>query len=433
MNFTVLTRSLGLRRKHLDTLQTAVGFFMARVRETHLQEVASMMTLTTLLSLVPLVAVSLAVFAVFPSFADARATLESMLIESFLPQQYSEQLVGYIRTFSSHASGLGIFGVSGLAVTSLMLINKFFVTVNQIFNIRHARPWSQRALLYWALLTLGPACIAFSLTTSTQALRLAADGIAPSVLNWVFFTLQLGMQVLGYTFLFKFVPNCPVRLTHAAIGGTVVALAGLIVREIFEHYVSAGTLGSIYGAFVAIPVLILWVYVAWYLVFTGAAITATMPLLTSGRYADNYREGNAFLTGVALLKVLYLEKSASRPLVTMSALCDRVDTYPQLAKQILDRLAERGYCAEISDGRHGEQVAWTLICDPAERNLLAAFDELLVDRNNELIRHASLKRGKNTGMLREWFDRFDDAKALTTPLTTVFAAGMDRQDRLEKH
>ena len=103
-----------------DTLRSLMSFAVARMREAHLQEVASSMTLTTLLSLVPLLAVSLAVFAAFPSFADARKALEDAIFNSFLPIQYSEVIMKYLKLFSDHASGLGAFGLAGLSLTVLI-------------------------------------------------------------------------------------------------------------------------------------------------------------------------------------------------------------------------------------------------------------------------------------------------------------------------
>ena len=116
-------KSLSGQMKRLTSstaLREVIGFVSARMRETHVPEVASSMTLTTLLSIVPLLAVSLAVFSAFPSFADTRQALENMLFESFLPAQYSEVIVGYLRNFSTHASGLGLFGLIGLAITSFL-------------------------------------------------------------------------------------------------------------------------------------------------------------------------------------------------------------------------------------------------------------------------------------------------------------------------
>ena len=123
------------RRQLLNTLRNLAGFAVARMREAQLQEVASSMTLTTLLSLVPLLAVSLAAFAAFPSFSETRAALEEAVM-SVLPLSYSEVIMKYLKVFSDHASGLGAFGLAGLALTALLMIDKFFVTVNRIFRVR---------------------------------------------------------------------------------------------------------------------------------------------------------------------------------------------------------------------------------------------------------------------------------------------------------
>ena len=157
-----------------------------------------------------------------------------MVFESFLPEQYRGTIVEYIREFSTHASGLGAFGLGGLALTALLLIDKFFVTVNRIFKVRSMRPWSQRAVLYWAILTLAPTLIALSLTLSTQAIRLAqghAEGWLP---GWMIVVCQLLLQGIGYAVLYKLVPNCWVPFRHALIGGMIVAIAGQIVKEGFE-------------------------------------------------------------------------------------------------------------------------------------------------------------------------------------------------------
>lgn len=412
-------------------VRTICRFAVDRMAETQLQEVASSMTLTTLTSLVPIIAVSLAAFALFPSFADARQSLEHLLFSGVLPQQYSETVVGYLRSFTEHASGLGIFGLAGLAVTALLLIDKFFVTVNRIFMVKRMRSWPQRALLYWALITLGPLFIAFSLTMTTQAFRSASEGMDPGAMSWLMPIIQLLMQMCAYTFLYKFVPNCHVPVSHAAIGGASAALAGLVVREIFGHYVSAGTLTSIYGAFVAFPVLLLWFYISWLIIFGGAAIAATIPLLTSGRFSDSYKEGNDFLTGVALLKVLWEHREKGETSVSMSQLCDEVDSYPQAARRILEKLSEKDYCGEITNGKHANDSEWALLCDPKAMSLKEAFSVLLVDASNHLVQPRQFSRRRDEGMLFNWHRELSRTDMLAQPLATVFAVDED-DEKVEK-
>ena len=161
----------------LNSFRTLMRFVADRAVEIEIGEVASSMALTTLLAIVPVLALSLAVFAAFPSFAEARQSLQDLIVMSFLPEQYSSVLVGYLNEFTSHAAGLTTFGLIGLAVTALLLIDKLFVTVNRIFKVRAMRPWSQRALIYWALLTIGPAALALSLSMTGKLTAMALEGV----------------------------------------------------------------------------------------------------------------------------------------------------------------------------------------------------------------------------------------------------------------
>ena len=125
----------------LNSFRTLMRFVADRAAEIEIAEVASSMALTTLLAIVPVLALSLALFAAFPSFADARKSLEDLIVMSFLPEQYSSVLLGYLNEFTRHAAGLTTFGLVGLAVTALLLIDKLFVTVNRIFKVKTMRPW----------------------------------------------------------------------------------------------------------------------------------------------------------------------------------------------------------------------------------------------------------------------------------------------------
>ncbi|MDO5530977.1 YihY family inner membrane protein [Sutterella sp.] len=411
-------------REHrlFETVSSLFSFSASRMREAQLQEVASSMTLTTLLSLVPLLAVSLAAFAAFPSFADTRKALEDALFNSFLPDQYSTEIMEYLKLFSDHASGLGAFGLAGLSLTALLMINKFFVTVNRIFRVKNMRPWTQRAMIYWALLTLGPLAIALSITFTTQAIRIASGSTDISVPGWLFVVLQLLLQTFGYAVLFKLVPNCRVPFSHAFAGGLIVAVASQIVKMGFEYYITAGTLSSIYGAFVAFPVFLLWLYVAWMLVFAGAAITATIPQLTSGRFADSYMRGNDFLTGTVLLAELTRARQKGQPVVSVDELARAADSYPQAIERILARLAEYDYCAPVLESERRRRTGWALLCDPEKRTLRDAVFALLIDPANGLVRPAGDARHPE-GPLSAWFSRFTEASIIDEPLSELADPG----------
>lgn len=421
-----LTLREKLRKKGLiSSFRTLLLFAADRARENDLTEVTSTMALATLTAIVPVLALSLAAFSAFPGFAGARQALEDLIVMSLLPEQYSEQLLGYISQFTSHAAGLTTFGLLGLAVTAFLLIDKLFVTLNRIFKVTAPRPWFQRVLIYWALMTVGPLAVAVSLTMTGHYAAMALEGIDPGVSKTLYNVGQVFLQAFGFAVIYKFVPACRVHFSHALVGGSVVSVCGLVVKQLFGMWVTAGTLTNIYGAFVAIPVFVLWVYVAWYLFFAGAAIAATIPKLTAGRFLDYYRPGNEFLTALAMLRELvHLRLRQKRPILDVEELCDAADTYPEAAERILSRLAEAGYVAPVTTEAGGRTQEWVLVADSQKTTLLRAFEFFAVSGGNSLV-SSKMQRlaGKDgaVGILADWWKQFSTNEALNRPMAQLFA------------
>lgn len=428
-----LTLREKLRKKGLiSSFRTLLRFAADRARENDLTEVTSTMALATLTAIVPVLALSLAAFSAFPGFADARQALEDLIVMSLLPEQYSEQLLGYISQFTSHAAGLTTFGLLGLAVTAFLLIDKLFVTLNRIFKVTAPRPWFQRVLIYWALMTVGPLAVAVSLTMTGHYAAMALEGIDPGVSKTLYNVGQVFLQAFGFAVIYKFVPACRVHFSHALVGGSVVSVCGLVVKQLFGMWVTAGTLTNIYGAFVAIPVFVLWVYVAWYLFFAGAAIAATIPKLTAGRFLDYYRPGNEFLTALAMLRELvHLRLRQKRPILDVEELCDAADTYPEAAERILSRLAEAGYVAPVTTEAGGRTQEWVLVADSQKTTLLRAFEFFAVSGGNSLV-SSKMQRlaGKDgaVGILADWWKQFSTNEALNRPMAQLFALPGDEEE-----
>ena len=385
-------------------------FVMQRIRDTQLNQVASSLTLTTVLSLVPLIAVLLVSFAVFPSFADRRAEIEALLFSSLLPESYSMQILGYIRAFAEHAKGLTTFGLAGLLLTSLLLINTVDTTLNRIFHVRQMRPVMQRVLIYWALLTLGPIVmgVSLALTNLLTQIDVAVQGSLP---GWGVVIVQLIFQSFFYAALYVYVPNCKVRWAHAMIGGLLVTLVGVVIKWGFSYYLSTGPLTTIYGTFVVIPVVLLWIYISWLLVLAGAAIAASIPMLMSGRFADQLKTGNDFLTAIALLKELMISQEKGEPSVSIHHLCQAVDSYPEAAGAILERLAEVGYVGKLKDDRKYDEH-WSLLVSPQKTPLSGGFDVVLVDQTISLI-------AKENSPLYDFYYLVNDADWKKRPMTEI--------------
>jgi YihY family inner membrane protein len=82
---------------------------------------------------------------------------------------------------------------------------------------------------------------------------------------------------------------------HAFAGAFAAALAFEGAKHGFAVYVkNVPTYELVYGTLAALPVFLIWIYVCWLIVLTGAAITATLTLAVdaaSGQRSRGPRKG----------------------------------------------------------------------------------------------------------------------------------------------
>lgn len=392
----------------LDHARDVLAFAGRRARAVRLSEVAGSLTFTTVLSLVPLLAVALAVFSAFPLFGEYRSALEKTLITSFLPEQISSVILRYLQEFSAQAMRLTAFGLVFLVAAALLMIHTVDGVLNDIWQVRQRRPLAQRVLIYWALLTIGPLLIGGSLALTSYLATLSGrvvEQLPPFVRQTLDF-VPLAIGGFAFAAMYVFVPNRPVQWRDALLGGFIASALSEAAKAVFTLYIARGTYQSIYGAFAALPVFLLWVYISWWVTLFGAAIAATLPMLRLTRFADEARAGNRFVTAVALLAALYqaLSSGKNRGRLTTEALALRVRTYPEQVERLLFDLEALDYVSQL-DGQHSGE--WLLTANPAQANLVPLFKRHAVDPGNSLITGDAdgLAQWMSDCLAAEWIER----------------------------
>jgi membrane protein len=92
----------------------------------------------------------------------------------------------------------------------------------------------------------------------------------PRLLN----IIPLVVIILILTALYKFLPNTKVKFMNALIAGTIAGIA----FQFFQMLYLGGQLwitryNAIYGTFAAIPLMLLWIQMSWFIVLIGAEIS----------------------------------------------------------------------------------------------------------------------------------------------------------------
>lgn len=261
---------------------------MERFREDRLGVTASSLTFTTTISLVPLFTVALAVFSAFPAFGRVEQAVQKWLVDSLVPGDIARQVLRYLSQFSAKATQIGWTGAVVLLVTAMALILTMDRKLNDIWRVRQPRSLTQRVLVYWALLTLGPVLLGASLSLTSYAVT-ASRGWAGAWVggfNGVVDAMQFALAACGMGLVFRYVPNTQVRWTHALLGGAFVALCLEVARKLLALYLKAvPSYSAVYGAFATVPILLVWIYVAWVIVLLGAVVAAYLPSLMGGGIA----------------------------------------------------------------------------------------------------------------------------------------------------
>src|SRR5438105_6040996 len=290
-------------RKHLRAAWEFIVALVTRFREERATQTAGSLTYTTLLSLVPLFTVALAVTSAFPVFDEWIGSLQLFILENVLPDTPAvDTVIEQINSFSQNAARLTAIGIAGFVVTSVMLMLTVGNALTPIFRVQRRRSLVQNIFVYWGVSTIGPLFIGGSLSATYFALRQAAGTLplgflAEAAFGFVPFVLTSGAFML----LYGVVPARRVEWRHALLGGLLAGIGFEIAKRGFAIYLTrVPTYTLIYGAFATIPIFLVWLYMCWLVVLTGAIFTAMLPVFTSK--PERHRvPGEAFADALGVL------------------------------------------------------------------------------------------------------------------------------------
>jgi membrane protein len=135
----------------------------------------------------------------------------------------------------------------------------------------------------------------------------------------------------------------------------------------------------IYGAFAALPVFLIWVYLCWLGILIGALVAANLPLLRLGRLDPKVRPGAALMDALSVLKVLSQARGNLPPGCSTGELIKHLRLPLNVLEERLECLTAMGLVA-VAPGAKNER--WLLACDPERTTLGPLVDQLALDRSS---------------------------------------------------
>jgi len=367
----------------LDTTKRLAGFVARRTGEDRVAQVAGSLTFTTVLSLVPLATVAFALFTAFPIFASFQMSLQDFLASHLMPSQINSQIFKYLNQFASKAKGLTTVGMIILFVTSVMTMMTVESAFNVIWRVRKSRPLAQRILVYWAIITLGPILFGVSLSMSSylfaQSIAFAGShNLLPPGMEWALTSATLPFTVLAFAMLYVFLPNCKVAWRDALVGGLIAAIAFELTKRGFGYYVRRiPTYTAVYGAFAALPVFLLWVYICWMITLIGAMVTSALPAIRTGQFHRADFPGSDLLDALELLARLAEARDAGKPGYTGLELARMLRCDMDTTMRLVRKLDDLEWVARLENLRVPRYV---LIASPQQITVSSLFDLFVIDR-----------------------------------------------------
>ena len=265
------------RNVFYNTLKT-IMLTVRNIQEQNIAASSRSLTYRTILSLVPLLAV---LFAIARGFGFENIVQSEFFRYMGAENDTLKMVVDFINNSLEHAKG-GVFtgvGIGLLLYTVILLFSDIENNFNRIWQVGRGRAIQRRVIDYFAIVLLLPI---FMLLNSGLNIMISSSTAYFDTFSYILNPLvtQL-LNILPYlliifvlTLLYKLVPNTKVKFGNALIGGVVAGTA----FQIFQMFYLNGQLwitkyNAIYGTFAAIPLLLLWLQLSWFIILIGAELT----------------------------------------------------------------------------------------------------------------------------------------------------------------
>ena len=215
------------------------------------------------------------------------------------------------------------------------------------------------------------------------------------------------------------IPNTKVKFKNAFISGCISGIGFLVLQWLFV----TGTLyvtryNAIYGSFAFIPLLLLWMQLAWVICLAGAVICYSSQNVFAfsldrevGSISQHYRDKVtvAITAAIAYRFVHRLGPASARDLM------DNFELPARLVTTVTDRLCAAGICNRVLVADQKDVYGFQLAIDPAQLTLGELRHGLYNLGSSDFITNFS----KNFPKVLQAFDKLDKAYADVADNITV--------------
>lgn len=394
----------------LRTVNLSVNSFLNRDIQTQ----ACALTYRTLLAVVPALALLLAIGRGF----GMQHVLQDELYKLFPAQRTAiEYAMNFIESYLHQASG-GIFvgiGIIFLLWTLISLLGNVEDTFNLIWGQKSGRSLWRKLSEYTAILLILPILMicasGLSLMVSSTLNSIFDFEFMTPVISALFEGAQCVMTFLFFTAVYKLIPNTKVLFKNALISGCISGCGFLILQWLFVHgTIYVARYNAIYGSFAFIPLLLLWMQLAWVICLAGAVVCYSSQNVFAfsldrevGSISGQYRD-KVIVAITATIAYRFTHRLGP---TTARDLMDNFELPARLVTTVTDRLVAAGICNRVLIPGEKEVYGFQLAMDPDQLTVGELRRDLYNLGTADFISHFS----KNFPKVLTTFERLDKAFA----------------------
>lgn len=334
------------------------------------------LTYTIMLSLVPMLAMSTAVVKglgggdqlreVAYSYID---TLEQKTGNQNNPDEHAEEaaesktsepadLTSHLRSAvdqlfdyvdNTNFATLGTVGMVGILLSVLLVLGHIESAMNTIWKVTAGRSILRKIADYLTLLILMPISVnvAFAASAFLESPVLASkmNTFIPAAWAQALLLKPLPIFFIALTFyaLYIFFTNTKVKTIPALTGAVLAAILWFGMQNLYVSLqVGVAKYNAIYGSFATLPLFLIWMYLGWMFILTGAQLAFSCQHLNKHRLAPcsnqpSLRLGAAF----DIMEDVYDAFSHQKQLTRDEILNSQAPHYPRpLLIQVLEELQQ---------------------------------------------------------------------------------------------
>lgn len=285
--------------------------------------------------------------APFPSMVTDNETVSA----EGRTREFLDLMFNIIDNSLEEAKGGGVFAGIGILLflyTILILFNDIESNLNKIWQVSKGRSLGRKVTDYTAMVLFMP--VFFILVNALNIFSYPQNEtikiiyilypFIPRLLDIVPFVVM----VLLFTAIYKFLPNTKVKFSNALIAGTVAGVA----FQFFQMLYLSGQMwitryNAIYGTFAAIPLMLLWIQMSWFIVLIGAEISYAAQNVRKFSFeketrniSRRYRDFFTLMIASEIIQRFADEK----PPLTADQISVRCKSPARLTNDILDQLVD---------------------------------------------------------------------------------------------